>query len=284
MADVQENKELASTLGSNASFFSCNVASYDSQASMFAKVWEKYGRIDALCANAGIVDRSSIYILDQRDSDKIPPAPDTLCTDVDWKGVLYGTQLAIHFMRKNEATGGSIVATASIASVHPHPTYPEYNGAKAAVLNFMRGTADVLKIKENIRFNCVMPGIVATKILYVNRRVEPHMRHSLLTLLTLRPPEMIAAVSPDCVTPISTVTSAYTKFLDDSSLYGQAIECSVEKHLFFNDPEMLNGAKTIRAVTVWDPLFKMMHHENSGLPDAIPLASTGLQCFVLQDN
>jgi NAD(P)-dependent dehydrogenase (short-subunit alcohol dehydrogenase family) len=95
-------------------------------------------------------------------------------------------------MRKNKKPGGVIVATASIAAVHPHPSYPEYNGAKAvcdlqtdhcladttmqAVLNWVRGTAQVLKIKDNVRINCVMPGIVATNII---------------------PPEMVAAVKPE---------------------------------------------------------------------------------------
>lgn len=64
---------------------------------------------------------------------RIPPKPNLLCTDVDYKGVVYGTQLAIHFMRKNKTPGGSIIATASLAAIHPHETYPEYDGAKAAV-------------------------------------------------------------------------------------------------------------------------------------------------------
>lgn len=51
---------------------------------------------------------------------------------------MYGTQLAIHFMRKNATPGGSIVATGSIAAVHPHETYPEYDGAKAAVRPLLR--------------------------------------------------------------------------------------------------------------------------------------------------
>jgi NAD(P)-dependent dehydrogenase (short-subunit alcohol dehydrogenase family) len=46
---------------------------------------------------------------------------------------VYGTQLAIHFMRKNEIPGGRIVATSSVASIYPHESYPEYCGAKAAV-------------------------------------------------------------------------------------------------------------------------------------------------------
>ena len=63
----------------------------------------------------------------------IPPEPDLLYTDVNVKGVYYGTQLAIHFMRKNATKGGSIVVTASTSSLYPHECYPEYSGSKAAV-------------------------------------------------------------------------------------------------------------------------------------------------------
>jgi hypothetical protein len=76
---------------------------------------------------------------------RIPPKPDLLTTDVDYKGVIYGTQLAIHFMRKNKTPGGKIVATASVAAIEPHETYPEYDGAKAAVVNFVRATSRILK-------------------------------------------------------------------------------------------------------------------------------------------
>ena len=72
------------------------------------------------------------------------------------------------------------------------------------------------------------------------------------------------------LTPIKTIVDCYVRFLDDESLVGQAIECSVDKHLFFQDPPLLNGAATKRSVTVWDPLFELIHGEKSGLPDAIP--------------
>ncbi|OCL09739.1 15-hydroxyprostaglandin dehydrogenase [Glonium stellatum] len=229
MADIQPNAELARELGDRAEFYMCNVADYDSQAEMFQKVWDKHGRIDALCANAGIVDRSSVFIFDYRGSDKIPPKPDLLCTDVDYKGVVYGTQLAIHFMRKNKTPGGRIIATAS--------------------LNFVRATARVLKIKENITINTVLPGIVHTNII---------------------PQAMIDALTIFGLTPISTIISAYNKFLDDDSFIGEAIECSAEKHFFVGRPEYANGDISKRAVTVWDPLFKKYHHEPSELPDAIP--------------
>lgn len=57
MADIQPNGELSGKLGEDASFHRCDVADYDSQAACFQEVFDKYGRIDALCANAGIVDK-----------------------------------------------------------------------------------------------------------------------------------------------------------------------------------------------------------------------------------
>lgn len=124
--DIQSGPGIlfAESLGPNASFFHANVASYSSQAAMFTAVWEKWGRIDALCANAGIADKSSLYVLDWRGKDEVPPEPDLSCTDVDYKGVIYGTQLAIHFMRKNPAPGGRIVCTASIAGLFPFEIIP----------------------------------------------------------------------------------------------------------------------------------------------------------------
>lgn len=72
------------------------------------------------------------------------------------------------------------------------------------------------------------------------------------------------------MTPISTITDAYCKFLDDDTAVGQAVECSADKQIPFSDPPMLNGLATRRAVTVWDPLFRLIHGEDSGLSSAIP--------------
>ena len=69
-------------------------------------------------------------------------------------------------MRKNKTPGGKIVATVSIAAVWPHESYPEYDGAKAAVcpsrckvrslelsdeqvFNFIKATSRVLKTVSN---------------------------------------------------------------------------------------------------------------------------------------
>lgn len=104
--------------------------------------------------------------------------------------------------------------------------------------------------KENIFINTVLPGIVPTKII---------------------PPEMIAAVSEDCLTPVDTIVRAYDHFLaDDNQQTGEALECSVKYHFLVPKQEYVNGRFSARACTVWDPLFKLMHGQNSGLPEAIP--------------
>jgi len=68
--NAKAGEELAKDLGSNAKFFRADVASYDSQAKMFSEVFNTWGRIDALLANAGIPDRSSVYILAHRGRDE----------------------------------------------------------------------------------------------------------------------------------------------------------------------------------------------------------------------
>lgn len=64
---------------------------------------------------------------------------------------------------------------------------------------------------------------------------------------------------------------AYDRVLeDDSGMTGEILECSAEKIINYNLPPEGNGRVTKRAVTVWDPLFVMMHGEPSGLDEALP--------------
>ena len=73
------------------------------------------------------------------------------------------------------------------------------------------------------------------------------------------------------MTPISTVLAAHDVFInDETGQVGKTLEASADKLVFYDPPEYGNGYKTKRAVTVWEPLFKAMHGEESGLEDAIP--------------
>ncbi|CAK1358996.1 unnamed protein product [Cercospora beticola] len=251
---------------SSAQFFRCDVASYDSQKEMFLSVWKTWGRIDVCCLNAGIVDVGDLYNFRKNGEvegkvEDMPDEPDLSATDVCYKGVIYGVRLATHFMRFNSVGSlsgesgtpmprGRIIVDASIGGVFPHPNYPEYCGAKAAVIHFVRTTAELYKRKEGVWLNVVLPGIVATPIM---------------------PQECINAVSEECLTPVSTVIAAHDVFINDQTgEVGKVLEASMDKLCWYELPEPKNGYKTMRPVTVWEPLFKTMHGVESGLDNAIP--------------
>ncbi|KAM7189492.1 NAD(P)-binding protein [Naviculisporaceae sp. PSN 640] len=202
LLDINEEtgSQLATTLGPNAYFVQTDVASYTSQSEAFSAIFSRFGRIDVLCANAGVVDRSSLYIQSHRPPTvtELPPIPDLSATDIVFKGVIYGILLATHFMRFSPQTDGygkKIVVTASAVGNVPYLALPEYSSAKCAVVAFVRATAPVLKQKEGIALSAVCPPFVATPML---------------------PPFLIDAVGDARVTPVEDVVRAYELYLDQS--------------------------------------------------------------------
>ncbi|KAK4113303.1 NAD(P)-binding protein [Canariomyces notabilis] len=199
LLDINEEagSQLASSLGPNTIFLPTDVASYTSQSTAFSAVFSRFGRIDALCANAGIVDRCSLYLQSHRPESvtDIPPAPDLTATDIDFKGVVYGVYLATHFMRFNPPTayGKKIVVTASVVGTVPYPALPEYSAAKSAVVGFVRATAPVLRQKEGIALSAVCPHFVATPML---------------------PPFLVDAVGDTRLISVDEVVKAYEVYLD----------------------------------------------------------------------
>lgn len=69
---------------------------------------------------------------------------------------------------------------------------------------------------------------------------------------------------------MQTILEGYETFLEDwTGMTGELLECSADKLIYYQMPEPGNGNITKRAVTVWEPLFRIMHGEDSGLQDAI---------------
>jgi NAD(P)-dependent dehydrogenase (short-subunit alcohol dehydrogenase family) len=91
--EVQEKtsgEQLADFLdlsGETAIFVECDVRSYTSQKTLFQHVWNKWNRLDVVIANAGCVDRGSIYNFKRRNVavEDLPSEPDLSCTDTDFK-------------------------------------------------------------------------------------------------------------------------------------------------------------------------------------------------------
>ena len=104
--------------GGKALFVRCDVTIKEDIIALYAKVIEVYGRIDIAINNAGIVG----------DSKKIEDL-----TDEDWFSVVNANLNAMFYCIREEvkymltnATGGSIVNTASVAGIRATPAGPAY--------------------------------------------------------------------------------------------------------------------------------------------------------------
>jgi NAD(P)-dependent dehydrogenase (short-subunit alcohol dehydrogenase family) len=116
---------------------------------------ERYGRIDILFNNAGITQPRGT--LDITDSDY------QAVLDVSLRGTLHMSQAVIPTMRKQKS--GSIICTSSVSAQRGGGILggPHYSAAKAGVLGLARAMAREFG-PDNIRVNCITPGLIATDI------------------------------------------------------------------------------------------------------------------------
>jgi NADP-dependent 3-hydroxy acid dehydrogenase YdfG len=121
----------------------------------FAKIAiEKYGSIDILINNAGIMPLSFFKNLKVDEWDRM--------VDVNIKGVLYCTAAVIQFMINNKS--GHIVNISSTAGRIVFPAGSVYCATKYAITAFSEGLRQEFSIRSNIRVTCVEPGVVATEL------------------------------------------------------------------------------------------------------------------------
>ncbi|MFV3370892.1 SDR family NAD(P)-dependent oxidoreductase [Pseudomonas sp. NY15435] len=119
---------------------------------LYQEVGERFGRLDVLVANAGIIRPAPGDQVDEQQFDEQ--------FDINVKGVFYTIQKALPLLRD----GGSIVLVSSIAHLKALEAHVVYAATKAAVRSFARSWAAELK-GRNIRVNCLSPGPVLTPII-----------------------------------------------------------------------------------------------------------------------
>ena len=141
--------------GGDATYVHLNVTrEADWQAAVNTAV-ERYGKLDVLVNNAGILLRATIEKTTEEEWDRIMA--------VNAKGVFLGTKCAIPAMRK--AGGGSIVNISSTAGLVGSPGQTAaYTATKGAVRLFTKATA-IQHARENIRCNSVHPGPIVTDMI-----------------------------------------------------------------------------------------------------------------------
>ena len=114
---------------------------------------ERYGRIDVLLNNAGLMPHSP---LERR---KIDDWDRTI--DVNIKGVLYGIAAALPHMQRQRS--GQIINVSSVAGHRVGPAGVVYSATKSAVRVISEGLRQEVK-PWNLRTTIVSPGAVATAL------------------------------------------------------------------------------------------------------------------------
>jgi len=112
---------------------------------------ERFGRIDILFNNAGIVPRGKIHAISEAEWDHVMA--------VNLKSIfLFCREVIPVFLRQGE---GVILNTSSATALRSVPDRLAYSTSKGAVLSLTRSMA-LDHVRDNIRVNCLCPGTVDT--------------------------------------------------------------------------------------------------------------------------
>ncbi|XP_034243408.1 dehydrogenase/reductase SDR family member 4 [Thrips palmi] len=131
----------------------CHVGKKDDRSKLFEEAKKKFGGLDILISNAAANPTVGPVLDCEEDAwDKI--------FDINVKSAYLLSQEALPLLRKRG--GGSIVYVASIAGLQPFPLLGAYSVSKTALLGLTKAAAQTLA-SENIRVNCLAPGVIKTK-------------------------------------------------------------------------------------------------------------------------
>ena len=137
--------------GGKAVAMSCHAGFPDQIEALFARIMDKFGRVDILVNNAatnphfGEMLKADAGIWDK-----------TL--DVNIKGPFFMTKYAVPLMKE----GGAIINVSSINAVRPGYMQGIYSATKAALVSMTQTLAKELA-PLNIRVNALLPGLTDTK-------------------------------------------------------------------------------------------------------------------------
>ncbi len=169
--------------GGEAAGFIVNVTNKEQIANMVAGVKEKYGRIDTLVNNAGIVLDAQLYKMSDDQFDKV--------IDINLKGVYNCTKAVVDTMI--EQGGGVILNASSVVGVYGNFGQTNYAASKFGVIGFVKTWAKELG-RKGIRANAVCPGFVATPILNAMPEKVIQSMEERVPMKRLAQPEEIANV------------------------------------------------------------------------------------------
>ena len=142
-------------------FFRGDVGEPETNRQLAEKAYEKFGRLDGLVTNAGILGLGRVTDID------LPTWRKAM--EVNLYSVFYLCRFSIPLMLKSG--GGSIVVNSSIAAYKSFPNHVSYNTSKAGLVALTKQMA--LDYGPAIRANVVCPGPVDTPLIWDSAKAFP---------------------------------------------------------------------------------------------------------------
>ena len=149
-------------LGVDARAFLCDVSMEEQIVKSMADTLAYFGGVDSCFANAGIGTPKPLAETTMEDWNKV--------LDVNLTGVFMTfREAAKHMIARG--SGGKLIATSSIGSIHGMPRNSSYSATKAGVTAIVRSLAVELG-RYNIQVNAIIPGWITTDMTVRARAFE----------------------------------------------------------------------------------------------------------------
>ncbi len=163
--------------GGEAAFWHLDVTNESQVAKVIGEIAAKWGRIDVLVNNAGIigVDKPT-HELTEQEWDKV--------MNVNVKGVFFCTKHTIPYMLK--VGSGSIINLSSIYGLVGAADVPPYHASKGAVMIMTKNDA-LTYAKKKIRVNSVHPGFIWTPMVENFAKTDGKAEEVRAALVALHP-------------------------------------------------------------------------------------------------
>lgn len=145
--------------GGKADAFRVDLREPEQSAAMVGRVVERFGRLDVLVNNAGVVRVRPLLELTPEDWDFV--------NDVNARGLFFAVQAGARQMLQQAPLGagrprGKIINVASIAGRIGRPMFVAYAASKAAAISITQSAA--LALAPQVTVNAICPGVVDTEM------------------------------------------------------------------------------------------------------------------------
>ena len=167
--------------GGEAIHFHVDVTNKQSIAKMVESVMAKWGRIDTLVNNAGIVEDAQLKKMTDEQFERV--------IDVNLKGVYNCTKAVVDIMLEQHS--GCILNASSIVGIYGNFGQTNYAATKFGVIGMVKTWARELG-RKGIRANAICPGFIETPILKSMPAKIVQMMEDKVPLGRLGRPEEIA--------------------------------------------------------------------------------------------